>query len=48
MEKYQKMSAEERELNNQLLKSMAIFLGVKLALYIFIAWSARWAKKHGA
>lgn len=36
---------EERELNNQLLKSLAIFLGMKLALYVFIAWAARAARK---
>jgi hypothetical protein len=41
-------AAQERELNKQLLKSLAIFFGMKLALYIFIAWSAKWAKKHGA
>ncbi|UVK58699.1 hypothetical protein SEA_GANTCHERGOBLIN_37 [Arthrobacter phage GantcherGoblin] len=36
---------EERELNNQLLKSLAIFLGMKLALYVFIAWAAKAARK---
>jgi hypothetical protein len=44
MEKYTR--DEEREINMQLLKSIATFIGIKLALYIFIAWSARWAKKH--
>ncbi|WNN94545.1 membrane protein [Arthrobacter phage Lewando] len=44
MEKYTR--DDERELNMQLLKSLAIFIGLKAALYIFIAWSARWARKH--
>lgn len=41
MEKYENIS----DIQKELLKNLAIFAGLKIGLYLFIAWAARAARK---